>query len=152
MKLFVQGDVGGKGFVVEGRLAQHSVDVAQCLARFGQQHRRGATFCGQAGRQAFQRAAQFYRLGHIALGKGLDGVTAIGQGVQQAFLLQPHQGGADRRARETEFFDNRQLGDACAAGQLTTHDHCTQAQLGFELHTLLGAGGRSQCAARRLLF
>ena len=70
--------------------------------------------------------------------------AATGQPVQQPLLLQPHQRGADGRARHAQLLDERQLGNAGTAGQLARQDHLAQAQLCLDSlrGTRLGSLGR----------
>src|SRR5690606_32164815 len=75
-------------------------------------------------------------------GEGPHRITAIGQRLQQAFLLQPHQGRADRRARDAQALDQRQLGDARTAWQFAGQDHLAQSQLGLDGLRAAGFLGR----------
>ena len=65
---------------------------------YPQQHGRRTPLSGQPGAQPLGRAAQLNGFRHITLAERAHGVSAIGQGLQQTLLFQPHQGGADRRA------------------------------------------------------
>src|SRR5262249_48717855 len=54
--------------------------------------------------------------------------AAGGNGIEQAFLLEPHQGHPDWRTRDAEPLDQRQLGDPVAWLQLAGQNEVAQLQ------------------------
>jgi hypothetical protein len=79
-----------------------------------------------ARQQPLHGAPQLDRIGHIPLGKGAHRVPPVGQRLQQPFLLQPHERGTDRRARNPKLFNQGQLGNPRTAWQFTGQDHLAQ--------------------------
>jgi hypothetical protein len=148
----VQRDVAGEGLVVQRVLFQHRVDFGEAGARLGQHDAGDAALGREPRHQAFDGAAQLDRVGDVTLGKGPHRVAAVGQGLQQPLLLQAHEGRPDRRARDAEALDQRQLRDAGPARQLPRQDHLAQPQLGLD--RLRGAGvvgGQGQAGAHAAL-
>ena len=129
MKPLVQDHVARKGVIVERGRSQQLVDLAQAFGGFTQYHRRRTTLRRDARQKPFHGASQFDRIGHVALGKGAHRVPAVGQRREQPFLFQPHQRGADRRARNPKLFNQSHFGDPRTAGQFAGKDHLAQAQL-----------------------
>ncbi|MDT4835714.1 hypothetical protein FQZ97_693880 [compost metagenome] len=144
MEFLVVRHVAREGRVVERGLAQQFVDAREAGARFAQHHGRRAALGRQPRHQAFERAAQLDGVGHVAFGKGAHRIAAVGQGFEQAFLLEPHERAAHRRARHAELFGDGDLGNARAAGQLARQDHFAQPQLrlhGLRAAAVAGLGG-----------
>ena len=132
VKALVQDHVARKGVIIERGLAEQLIDLAQTLAGLAQHHRRCTTFRRDARQQPLHGAPQFDRIGHIPLGKGAHRVPPVGQRLQQPFLLQPHERGTDRRARDPQLFNQGQLGNPRTAWQFAGEDHLAQPQLGLD--------------------
>ena len=111
-----------------GRCEQ-GVDLAEAFAHLGQHRGVGTALGRQTRGQAFERAAQLDGVLDVALGELAHHVAAAGQGLDQALLLQAHEGGADRRARHRQPIDHREFGDALAGREFAADDHLAQRQL-----------------------
>ncbi len=146
VKARVLCDVARERGLGQPRCGQHVVDARQAVAHVDQ-HRGGhAALRGQPCSQAFERAAQLDRVADVGLGEVTHHEAARRQGLEQAFLLQADQRGADRRARHRQPLDHRQLGDALAGLEFAAEDQLAQPQL--RAHGLRGPGGIVAVAGR----
>jgi hypothetical protein len=63
------------------------------------------------------------------LGESSHRITAIGQSLKQAFLLEFHQCGADGRSRHTKLVYQCEFGNPRTGWQFCRKNHFAQAQL-----------------------
>ena len=129
MKARVHGHVGRKGLDRDRILPHQLIEIGEALLQRLEAAGAGAALGGEAGGEAFQRAAQLDRIEDVALGERLHHEAAGGDRLQQAFVLEPHQRQPHRRARHAGDLDRLQFGDALARPQLPGQDHVAQREL-----------------------
>ena len=127
MKALVDFDIGREFFL--GKFAcEDDVYLFDAYLHMTQGGWRHAALGSQSGRQAFQGAAQFYRIADLVLRKQAHRVTPRRNQIEKPFFLQPDQGCPDRSPRYTETLDNPELGNTRTRRQFAAQDQFAQAQ------------------------
>ena len=108
-------------------VAVHELLIASLSSRSVRRSRRaGAALGGEARGGAFEHASQLDRIADIGPGELAHDVAAAGQSAQQALVLERGERQPQRRARDAEPLDQRQLGHPRAGSEFAAEDQLAQ--------------------------